>query len=149
MNYYYIIIVRSGLPMADGVLELIPTAEVHHIGMYRNKDSPLPVQYYNRLPKNCNCDVAFVLDPCIASSVTLNAVCAIVKKWGAKRIVVLAAVGSRVGVNKIAEMHPDVEVHIAAIDEQLSESGMILPGIGDSGDRSFGTEAKVGSKRKA
>ncbi len=142
-----LLVVRSGLPMADGVLELIPTAAVHHIGMYRTKDSLLPVQYYNRLPKHCNCDVAFIVDPCIATSNTLNAICSIVKKWGAKRIVVLAAIGSRDGVAKISEMHPDVEVHIAAIDETLSADGMILPGIGDSGDRSFGTSDEVGKKR--
>lgn len=136
-------VLRSGLPMADGMLELIPTAAVHHIGMYRAKDSPLPVQYYNRLPRDCTCDIAFIVDPCVASSNTLNAICSIVKKWGAKRIVVIACVGSRDGVSAISAKHPDVELHIAAIDEQLSPSGMILPGIGDSGDRAFGTPVEV------
>ena len=138
------------MAMADGVLELIPTAAVHHIGMYRVKGSELPVQYYNRLPKDANCDVAFIVDPCIASSNTLTAICSIVKKWGAKKIVVISAVASRAGVNKLTTAHPDVEVHIAAIDEQLSDTGMILPGIGDSGDRAFGTpvdEEITGNKR--
>jgi uracil phosphoribosyltransferase len=133
--------------MADGMLELLPTASVHHIGMYRAKDSTLPVQYYNRLPRDASCDIAFVVDPCIASSNTLCAICAILKKWGAKKIVIIAALGSRDGIAKLTEKHPDVEIHIAAIDDTLSESGMILPGIGDSGDRAFGTPADS-KKRK-
>jgi len=132
-------VLRSGLAMADGMLELLPTAAVHHIGMYRAKESLLPVQYYNRLPRDAACDIAYIVDPCIATSNTLNAICSIVKKWGAKRIVVIAAVASRDGIVKISEKHPDVEIHVAAIDNILSEDGMIIPGIGDSGDRAFGT----------
>ena len=137
--------------MADGMLELIPTASVHHIGMYRAKESLLPVQYYNRLPKDYACDIAYIVDPCIATSNTLNAICSIVKKWGAKRIVVIAAVASRDGVARISEKHPDVEIHVAAVDDVLSADGMIIPGIGDSGDRAFGTpvEPEGGKKRKA
>jgi uracil phosphoribosyltransferase len=88
-------ILRAGLGMGDALLELLPRASVHHIGMYRSKNSLLPVQYYNRLPKDANCDVAYIVDPCIATSGTLHAVCSMVKKWGAKRVVVISVIASR------------------------------------------------------
>lgn len=107
------------------------------------KDSLLPIQYYNRLPRDNVADVAYVVDPCIATSNTIHAVVSILEKWGAKRIVVISAIGARSGVERLAELHPKVEIHIGAIDETLSESGMILPGIGDAGDRQFGTHHDV------
>lgn len=107
--------------------------------MYRAKESLLPIQYYNRLPKHSTCDVAYVVDPCIATANTINAVVSILKRWGAKKIVVIAAIGSRLGVNRLLELHPTVDVFIGAIDENISETGMIIPGIGDAGDRQFGT----------
>jgi uracil phosphoribosyltransferase len=132
--------------------------------MYRAKDSLLPVQYYNRLPRNETCDIAFIVDPCIATANTLHAVISILKKWGAKKIVVISAIGARQGVDRLIELHPSVDMYIGAIDEVLSEGGMILPGIGDAGDRQFGTHqedppiipvmpntpvaAPVGEKRK-
>ena len=137
--------------MSDGLLDLLPRASVHHIGMYRAKDSLLPVQYYNRLPKNEICDVAYIVDPCIATSGTINAVCSIVKRWGAKKIVVIAAIGARIGVEKLLLQHPDIELYIGAIDDVLSSDGMILPGIGDAGDRQFATRDELDSsngKRK-
>jgi uracil phosphoribosyltransferase len=112
---------------------------VPSVGMYRSHTSRLPVQYYNRLPKNEKCDVAFILDPCIATAETLLAVCSIVRNWGAKRIVVVAALGARAGVDKLLATHPDLEIYIGAIDETLSPQGMIVPGFGDAGDRLFGT----------
>eukprot|EP00595_Chromulina_sp_UTEXLB2642_P003703 CAMPEP_0196763962 /NCGR_PEP_ID=MMETSP1095-20130614/5122_1 /TAXON_ID=96789 ORGANISM="Chromulina nebulosa, Strain UTEXLB2642" /NCGR_SAMPLE_ID=MMETSP1095 /ASSEMBLY_ACC=CAM_ASM_000446 /LENGTH=167 /DNA_ID=CAMNT_0042118345 /DNA_START=103 /DNA_END=602 /DNA_ORIENTATION=+ len=132
-------ILRAGLGMSDGLLDLMPRAAVHHIGMYRAKESFLPVEYYNRLPRNEACDVAFICDPCIATSNTISAVCSIVKKWGAKRVIVIATVGAKVGVDKLMQLHPDVELFIGAIDDILSENAMIIPGIGDAGDRQFGT----------
>ena len=132
-------ILRAGLGMADAMSELIPGASVHHIGMYRAKTSLLPVQYYNRLPKDTVCDVAYIMDPCIATSNTIHAVVSIVKRWGAKRIVVISVIGSKDGVDKLLEKHPDIEVYISAVDSVLSESGMIIPGFGDAGDRQFGT----------
>jgi len=132
-------ILRAGLAMADGMLDLLPTAAVHHIGMYRSKLSHLPVQYYNRLPKNQPCDIAYVVDPCIATSNTIHAVVSILKRWGAKKIIVISAIGSRAGVTRLLNDHPDIEVHIGALDNELSENGMILPGLGDAGDRQFGT----------
>lgn len=136
-------ILRAGLSMSDGLLELLPTASVHHIGMYRAKESLLPIQYYNRLPKNHSCDVAYIVDPCIATANTINAVVSILKRWGAKKIVVIAAIGSRLGVNRLLELHPTVDVFIGAIDENISETGMIIPGIGDAGDRQFGTLEEI------
>jgi uracil phosphoribosyltransferase len=132
-------ILRAGLSMADGMLELIPFASVHHIGMFRTKESLMPIQYYNRLPRDVECDVAYIVDPCIASSNTIHAVITILKKWGAKKIVVVSAIASTVGIAKLQELHPEIDVHIAAIDDRLSEDGMIVPGIGDAGDRQFGT----------
>eukprot|EP01036_Dinobryon_divergens_P032975 gene32975-42669_t len=132
-------ILRAGLSMADGMLELFPRAVVHHLGMYRAKDSLLPIQYYNKLPKHQACDVAYVLDPSIATSNTLIAVVSLLKRWGAKKIIVLAAIGSRSGVTKLLETHPTVAVYVGAIDETLTSDGLITPGIGDAGDRQFGT----------
>jgi len=103
------------------------------------KDSLLPIQYYNRLPKDKTCDVAYVVDPCIATANTLHAVVSILKKWGAKKIVVIAAVGARSGVERLLELHPTLDIFIGAVDDVLSEEGMIIPGVGDAGDRQFGT----------
>ncbi len=132
-------VLRAGLGMSDAVLDLMPRAAVHHIGLYRAKDSLLPVLYYERLPKGEACDVAYICDPCIATSNTIHAVVSIVKRWGAKKIVIISAIGAKAGVTKLLELHPDVELYIGAVDDILSTSGMILPGIGDAGDRQFGT----------
>ena len=132
-------ILRAGLGMANAMSELMPGASIHHIGMYRAKTSLLPVQYYNRLPKEASCDVAYIMDPCIATSNTIHAVVSIVKRWGAKKIIVISVVGSKDGVDKLLEKHPDIDVYISAVDSVLSESGMIIPGFGDAGDRQFGT----------
>jgi len=136
-------ILRAGLAMADGMLELMPFAAVHHIGMFRTKESLMPIQYYNRLPRDSECDVAYVVDPCIASSNTIHAVITILKKWGAKKIVVVSAIASTTGIAKLTELHPEIDVHIAAIDDKLSQEGMIVPGIGDAGDRQFGTPFEI------
>lgn len=125
--------------MADGMLDLLPNAAVHHIGMFRSKISHMPVQYYNRLPHDRACDVAYVVDPCVATSNTLHAVVSILKKWGAKKIVVIAAVGCKAGITKLSSDHPDIEIFIGDLDDELTEEGMIMPGIGDAGDRQFGT----------
>ena len=125
--------------MAEGMLDLIPTAAVHHIGMFRSNISHMPVQYYNRLPHDRACDVAYVVDPCVATSNTLHAVVSILKRWGAKRIVVVAAVACRAGITKLSTDHPDIDIFVGDVDDTLTEEGMILPGIGDAGDRQFGT----------
>jgi uracil phosphoribosyltransferase len=132
-------ILRAGLGMTDGMLNLVPNASIHHIGMYRSRDSLLPVQYYNKLPRGQHCDIAYIFDPCIATSATLSAAISIVKKWGAGKIVVVAAIGAQSGVDEVTRKHPDVDIYIAAVDPDLSEDGIILPGLGDAGDRQFGT----------
>jgi uracil phosphoribosyltransferase len=138
-NIAIIPILRAGLVMGDGVLDLIPTAVVHHIGMFRSKVSNLPVQYYNRLPRDQPCDTAFIVDPCVATSNTLHAVVSICKKWGAKKVIVLAAVGAREGLTRLANDHPDIDIYIGSCNDDLNEFGMLVPGLGDSGDRQFGT----------
>lgn len=130
-------VLRAGLGMSDAMVELMPKSSVHHIGMFRSKHSLLPTQYYNRLPKGEVCDVAYIVDPCIATSNTLQAVCGIVKRWGAKKIIVIAAIGARQGVEALIKAHPDIDIYIGEIDETLSPEGMIIPGIGDTGDRLF------------
>jgi uracil phosphoribosyltransferase len=131
-------ILRSGLGMVDSMLSLVGDARVHHIGMYRSK-SLMPVQYYNRLPKKCECDVAYVLDPLIATSATIISVAGILKKWGVPKIHIISVIASKQGLSELFAHHPDVHVTLGHIDEELNADGDVLPGLGDSGDRLFGT----------
>jgi uracil phosphoribosyltransferase len=112
-------------------------------GMYRSKGTRLPVQYYNRLPKDSASDVAFITDPCIASAETIRAVCSIVERWGAKKIIVIAIIGAKEGLEKLLALHPNLEIYVAAVDDNLTPGGMIFPGIGDAGDRLFGTPSEI------
>lgn len=130
-------ILRSGLGMVDSMLELVPDAAVHHIGMYRRE--MMPVQYYNRLPKKCEVDVAFVLDPIIATASTVLSVIGILKKWGVTNIHLISVIGSEEGINTISKTHPDVQITVGTVDKELTKEGVVLPGIGDAGDRLFGT----------
>lgn len=130
-------ILRSGLGMVDSMLELLPNAGVHHIGMY--KQNQMPVQYYNRLPRKCDSDVAYILDPCLATSQTMCVVVAILKKWGVEKIHVISVVASKSGLEKLVETHPDIKVTVGQVDKDLNENGVITPGLGDAGDRLFGT----------
>eukprot|EP00580_Thalassiosira_gravida_P001088 CAMPEP_0201606928 /NCGR_PEP_ID=MMETSP0492-20130828/6226_1 /ASSEMBLY_ACC=CAM_ASM_000837 /TAXON_ID=420259 /ORGANISM="Thalassiosira gravida, Strain GMp14c1" /LENGTH=278 /DNA_ID=CAMNT_0048071445 /DNA_START=207 /DNA_END=1043 /DNA_ORIENTATION=- len=132
-------ILRSGLGMVDSMLELVDNATVHHIGMYRTK-ALMPVQYYNRLPRKCDVDVAYVLDPLIATSATIISVVGILKKWGVSQIHVLSVIASKKGLSELLRHHPDVRITIGHIDEELNaETGDVMPGLGDAGDRLFGT----------
>ena len=134
-------VLRAGLGMLDPMLELLPNADVHHIGMYRNKSSLLPIQYYNKLPRQASLcsEVAFVLDPMIAGGATISAVVSILKQWGAAKIVVICVVASLPGLARLHETHPDITVHCGAIDDALTADGFIFPGLGDAGDRLFST----------
>jgi len=132
-------ILRSGLGMADGMTELLPKASVHHIGMYHLPGSEAPVQYFNRLPKKCTSDIAYVVDPVINSSATMMAVIAILKKWGVEKIHVLSVISSQHGLQTLSEAHPDVDFTVAHVDPVLTKDGLVLPGLGDAGDRLFGT----------
>ncbi|GAX27253.1 uracil phosphoribosyltransferase [Fistulifera solaris] len=132
-------ILRSGQGMVEAMTELLPNAAVHHIGMYKVTGAN-PVQYYNKLPRQCDADVAFILDPSIITSQTTMSVIQILKKWGVKEIHVISVLASRSGLRAIVEKHPDVYFSLGAIDE-VTETGELLPGMGDAGDRQFGTVA--------
>uniref|UniRef100_A0A7R9WS49 uracil phosphoribosyltransferase n=1 Tax=Craspedostauros australis TaxID=1486917 RepID=A0A7R9WS49_9STRA len=130
-------ILRSGLGMSDSMLELLPKASVYHIGMYRIPGSA-PVQYFNRLPRKCASDAAIVLDPVIASAQTSLAAIAMLKKWGVPKIHLVSVLGSSEGLATIEEQHPDVQITVGTVDSILTKDGIVLPGLGDAGDRLFG-----------
>jgi uracil phosphoribosyltransferase len=132
-------ILRAGLGMIEGVWELIPNAEVWHIGIYRDEKTLRPVQYYNKLPIEPRVHICFVLDPMLATGGSAVAACDILKKWGVRRIKFVGLIGAPEGVKALSERHPDVPIHLAALDERLNDIGFIVPGLGDAGDRQFGT----------
>lgn len=132
-------ILRSGLGMVEGVWELMPSAEVWHIGLYRDERTLKPVSYYNRLPVEPTVSVCLILDPMLATGGSAVATVDILKRWGVKKIKFLGLIAAPEGIQTLHEAHPDVPIHIAHIDECLNEHGYILPGLGDAGDRQFGT----------
>ena len=132
-------ILRAGLGMVEGVLEMIPTAEVWHIGLYRDERTLHPVEYYNRLPTPNRVQVALVLDPMLATGGTAEASVDILKRWGCDRIKYLGLIAAPEGIDRFSRAHPDVPIHVAAVDERLNDIGYIVPGLGDAGDRQFGT----------
>lgn len=132
-------ILRAGLGMVDGIWELIPSAQVWHIGLYRDEKTLRPVEYYNKLPVEPSVQVCFVLDPMLATGGSSIATIDILKRWGAKRIKFLGLIGAPEGLKALTSAHPDVDVHLAALDERLNDIGFIVPGLGDAGDRQFGT----------
>jgi uracil phosphoribosyltransferase len=132
-------ILRAGLGMVEGVLELIPTAEVWHIGLYRDERTLHPVEYYNRLPTPTRVQLSLVLDPMLATGGTAAASVDILKRWGCERIKYLGLIAAPEGIDRLSRAHPDVPIHVAAVDERLNEIGYIVPGLGDAGDRQFGT----------
>jgi uracil phosphoribosyltransferase len=132
-------ILRSGLGMVEGVWELMPSAEVWHIGLYRDERTLKPVSYYNRLPVEPTVSVCFILDPMLATGGSAVATVDILKKWGVKKIKFLGLIAAPEGIQALHEAHPDVPIHIGHIDERLNEHGYIVPGLGDAGDRQFGT----------
>lgn len=132
-------ILRAGLGMVEGVWELIPAAEVWHIGLYRDEKTLRPVQYYNKLPLEPTVSVCFILDPMLATGGSATATVEVLKKWGVKNIKFVGLIGAPEGIATLQNAHPDVPIHLAAIDERLNEVGYIVPGLGDAGDRQFGT----------
>lgn len=132
-------ILRAGLGMVEGVWELLPSAEVWHIGLYRDEKTLKPVEYYNKLPIEPTVSVCLVLDPMLATGGSAVATVDILKRWGVKKIKFMGIIAAPEGIKLMQEKHPDVPIHIAAIDEKLNEHGYILPGLGDAGDRQFGT----------
>lgn len=132
-------ILRSGLGMVQGVWELMPSAEVWHIGLYRDEESLRPVEYYNKLPISPTVGVCLILDPMLATGGSAAATIDILKRWGVKRIKFMGIIAAPEGIHEVHKRHPDIPLHLAAIDEKLNEHGYIVPGLGDAGDRQFGT----------
>lgn len=132
-------ILRAGVGMVDAALDMMPTAQVWHIGLYRDHRTLLPVEYYNKLPVEPTVDICFVLDPMLATAGSATATVKVLKDWGARRIKYVGLIAAPEGVDRFHEEHPDVPIHIAAVDSHLNEKGYIVPGLGDAGDRQFGT----------
>ncbi len=132
-------VLRAGLGMVEGIWEMMPGAEVWHIGLFRDERTLRPVQYYNKLPVAPTVQVCLILDPMLATGGTAVATVDILKKWGAQRIKYVGIIGAPEGVARLQAAHPDVPIYLAALDERLNEIGYIVPGLGDAGDRQFGT----------
>ncbi|MFY9422413.1 MAG: uracil phosphoribosyltransferase [Bacilli bacterium] len=133
-------ILRAGLGMVDGITALIPTAKVGHIGVYRDEETLEPHEYYAKFPNIIKNAVVFVVDPMLATGGSVKHAIDVLKARGAKTISYMGLVGAPEGVKKIQEAHPDVDIYLAALDEKLNEKGYIVPGLGDCGDRLFGTK---------
>jgi len=132
-------VLRAGLGMVDGISNLIPTARVGHIGMYRDHKTLKPNTYYSKFPDNLPGAVVMVLDPMLATGGSSSAAIQVLKDNGAKTIKLVCVVGAPEGIDRINKDHPDVQIYLAAIDEKLNDIGYIVPGLGDAGDRLFGT----------
>ncbi len=132
-------ILRAGLGMVEGVWELMPSAEVWHIGIYRDEKTLKPVEYYNKLPTEPTVSVCLILDPMLATGGSAVATVDVLKRWGVKRIKFVGIIGAPEGVALLQNHHPDVPIYLAAMDDHLNEVGYIVPGLGDAGDRQFGT----------
>lgn len=132
-------ILRAGLGMVEGVWELMPSAEVWHIGLYRDEKTLRPVQYYNKLPIAPTVSVCLILDPMLATGGSAVATVDILKNWGVLKIKFVGLIGAPEGIENLSNHHPDVPIHLAAVDDHLNERGYIVPGLGDAGDRQFGT----------
>lgn len=133
-------ILRAGLGMVDGILELIPSARVGHIGLYRDEETLQAIEYFVKLPNNLEQRDILLLDPMLATGASALKAIEILKEKGAKNIKLVCLVGTQTGVDKVLENHPDVNIYLVSLDEKLNEIGYISPGLGDAGDRLFGTK---------
>ena len=132
-------ILRAGLGMVEGVWDLMPSSEVWHIGIYRDEETLKPVQYYNKLPVEPTVSVCLILDPMLATGGSAVATIDILKKWGVSKIKFVGLIGAPEGIENVQKHHPDVPIYLAHVDDHLNENGYIVPGLGDAGDRQFGT----------
>ena len=132
-------ILRAGLGMVGAFLELFPESQVWHLGLFRDERTLRPVEYYNKLPDQTTVDTCLILDPMLATGGSATAAIEVLKEWGAERIKLVNLIAAPEGVAAVSEAHPDVRMYCAALDRQLNEKGYILPGLGDAGDRQFGT----------
>ena len=133
-------ILRAGLGMVDGMLTMIPAAKVGHIGLYRNEETLEPVEYYCKLPQDCAEREVFVVDPMLATGGSSAAAITMLKEKGVRHIRFMCIIAAPEGVKRMQEEHPDVDLYIGALDDHLNEHGYIVPGLGDAGDRIFGTK---------
>ena len=133
-------ILRAGLGMVDSIVDLIPSAKIGHIGLYRDPETHLPVEYYCKLPEDIKNRQVYVVDPMLATGGSAIAAIDFLKKRGCKHIVMMNVIGCPEGVKAVQEAHPDVELYLAAVDEKLNDHAYIVPGLGDAGDRIFGTK---------
>lgn len=133
-------ILRAGLGMVDGILSLFPAAKVGHIGLYRNEETLEPQEYYCKLPKGIEDKVVMVVDPMLATGGSACDAIKMLKNRGCKKIKLMSIIAAPVGVEKVAKNHPDVQIYVSTLDRCLNENGYILPGLGDAGDRIFGTK---------
>lgn len=132
-------ILRAGLGMVEGVWELMPTAEVWHIGLYRDEQTLKPVEYYNKLPIEPTVSVCLILDPMLATGGSATATADVLKRWGVKKIKFVGLIAAPDGIKAMQAAHPDIPIHLAAVDDHLNDHAYIVPGLGDAGDRQFGT----------
>ncbi len=132
-------VLRAGLGMVEGIWELMPSSEVWHIGLYRDEHTLQPVEYYNKLPVDPRVSVCLILDPMLATGGSATATADILKRWGVKKIKFVGLIGAPEGIKAMQTAHPDIDIYLAAIDDHLNERAYIVPGLGDAGDRQFGT----------
>jgi uracil phosphoribosyltransferase len=132
-------ILRAGLGMVEGIHEMIPGAQVWHLGIYRDEKTLRPVSYYNKLPIEPTVQVCLVLDPMLATGGSAAAAVEVLKNWGVSRIKFVGLIAAPEGLKVVRAAHPDLPIHLAAVDDHLNERGFIVPGLGDAGDRQFGT----------
>ena len=139
-NYAFVPILRAGTGMLDGLIKVMPNAKIGHIGLYRNEETLKPVKYYYKTPKDLSKREVIVLDPMLATGGSGIDAITMLKEDGASKIKFLCIIAAPEGIKKMQEVHPDVEIYCAAIDEKLNDIGYIVPGLGDAGDRIFGTK---------
>ncbi len=132
-------ILRAGLGMVEGVWNLMPSAEVWHIGLYRDEHTLKPVEYYKKVPVEPSVSVCLILDPMLATGGSAVASVDILKRWGVRKVKFVGILAAPQGIENLQKHHPDVNIYVAGIDETLNQRGYILPGLGDAGDRQFGT----------
>ena len=133
-------VLRAGLGMVDSMVDLIPSAKIGHIGLYRDPETHKPVEYYCKLPDDIGNRVVFVVDPMLATGGSAVAAIDFLKKYGCKNIIMMNIIGCPEGIKAVQDAHPDVDLYLAACDEKLNEHAYIVPGLGDAGDRIFGTK---------
>ena len=139
-NYAFVPILRAGMSMVDGIIKVVPNAKIGHIGLYRNEETLEPVEYYYKMPKNIKDREVLVLDPMLATGGSAVATIDKLKKDGVTKIKFLCVIAAPEGLKFLKKKHPDVKIYCASVDRQLNEIGYILPGLGDAGDRVYGTK---------